>query len=168
MTEKIKKDLIKEESKRLLDKQFDDFFKYITKGDSSAILLKGHLLVEHYLDHAMLLILDKDAKVYKKSFYSKIFELKSKDCFWEHSVAIDCLSALNKVRNELAHRLDLNFNVTLSQIDIIGYPLGKEYIIKRYVENLDEKELLLWTLKEVIMMVYYPISVNSEIIERHF
>lgn len=142
-------------SQELIQKSFDDFATHVAKGDLSEILLKGHLLAEHYLDHVMLIVFDKEAKVDKKSFYVKIKELQDKNCFREHKVTIACLYSLNKIRNELAHRLD--FEVTLSQIDTIGYHLGKEYILRRYRDDKDIKELLLWSLREIILDIYFPI-----------
>ncbi|MHB1118187.1 MAG: hypothetical protein ACYCZ7_01470, partial [Minisyncoccota bacterium] len=84
-TEEKKEAPINEEARRLIKKQIDDFERHVAKGDLSEILLKGHLLVEHYLDHAMLLFFDTAAKVHQKSFYEKIRELTGKNCFWNHS-----------------------------------------------------------------------------------
>ena len=39
---------------------------------SSVQAMEGHLLVEHYLDHAVLIIYNKEIKVHKKSFYEKL------------------------------------------------------------------------------------------------
>ncbi len=156
MTDERKTNPMEEEAIRLIRKQNEEFSKQVVRGDLSEILLKGHLLIEYYIDHSMLLIFDKNAKVHKKSFWNKITELKNSNCFWDHDVAIGCLFSLNKVRNDLAHQL--NFEVTISQIDSIGYHLGKEYILKRYSkEDSSEKDLLLWTLQHIVAMVYYPI-----------
>lgn len=154
MNEK-KEGISSEERRKLIYKQIEDFSKVIESGDSSSALLKGHLLVEHYLDHIMILIFDKKANVQKKSFYIKVSELKQTKCFHEHETTIACLFALNKVRNEMAHQLD--FKITRSQIDSIGYFLGKEYILKRYNPEYDERKLLLWVLDEVVFLVYFTI-----------
>jgi len=149
------KDPIKEEGLRLIRVYLEDFSKHIAGDNLAEILLKGHLLVETYLDHAMLFIFDREAKVRSKSFYTKVNDLKPKNCFNNHSVAIECLFQLNKARNDLAH--DLNFSITLPQIDEIGYPLGRKYIMRRYAKDLDHKKLLIWVIGEIISMVYYPI-----------
>jgi len=153
-------DSMKEEKIRLINKVLSDFSKHVTNGDLSEILLKGHLLIEHYLDHIMLLLFDKKAGLKKKSFYDKVSNLKDTDCFEDHEATIECLFALNRIRNELAHRLD--FEVTQSQIDTIGYNLGKDYIVRRYSKDVDtdKKKLLLWVMDQIIFMVYFPIWKN--------
>lgn len=149
------KDTRTTESRRLIRKQLDEFSKHVSSGDISSILLKGHLLLEYYLDHVMLLTFDKKAQLHKKSFFNKVSELKGTGCFPDHEIIISCLYSLNKVRNDLAHKLD--FKLVMSQIDSIGYNLGKEYVLKRYAVDMEERKLLIWVLDEIISAVYYPI-----------
>ncbi len=148
-------DIKNAETDRLVSKLFDDFYTHLNKDSLTEILLKGHLFIEHYLDHIMLLVFDKNAKIDRKSFSAKVTELRDKNCLGEHEVAISCLYALNRVRNELAHNLD--FEVTIYHIDSIGYNLGREFILLRYSKDIDNKKLLIWVLRKIVTKVYYPI-----------
>lgn len=148
-------DKIDKEADRLIDKINEDFRKHVAKGNLSEILIKGHLLVEHYMDHVMLLIFDKKANVRKKSFYTKVKELGKTDCFADKEATIGSLYSLNEVRNELAHQLD--FKVTFSQVETIGYNFGKKFVLERYAKGTDEKSLLLWALNRIMIRVTFPI-----------
>ena len=71
MKNKIKNEdeLVWKEAQRLFKKHLVDFEKNVQGNDLATILLKGHLLIEHYLDHIMVLLFDKEAKVHSKSFH---------------------------------------------------------------------------------------------------
>lgn len=151
----INEDSMHKERERFIREFTDDLARNAARSDLAALLLKGHLVIEHFLDHAMVLVFDRKANIKNKSFYQKVLQLKDANCFAEHETAIACLLALNEIRYDLVHQP--GYLLTLAQVDAIGYHLGREYILGRYAPDTEEKELLIWVLGQITYMVYYPI-----------
>ena len=152
---------------KFVRKHFKDFEQHIVQEkDLSIILLKGHLLIEYYLEHLVLLFFDKSKKVSKMGFYGKVCALREKNVF---NVGVEKhLLELNDVRNSLAHRLD--FQISTYEIDKIGYNMGKDYILKKLDLEVGSsnstKELLIWVISEIASDVYVPVISKVILLER--
>jgi hypothetical protein len=73
---------ISTEASSLIKKLVEEFESRVSsEQDTSTILLKGHLLIEYYLDHLIILLFDKDANLYNLGFYQKIKKLQEKKMF---------------------------------------------------------------------------------------
>ncbi len=149
--------LKKEKSKALIlvERHVAEFEKRVSnETDLTTILLKGHLLIEYYLDHVLLLLFDKEVNLNSLSFFQKIEKLKTKNCFTDD--IFRSLRKLNDIRNNLAHRLD--FKISFSEIDSVGFCLGKEYVLKKFEdEGGGERTLLLYVIDELTFSVFLPI-----------
>jgi hypothetical protein len=144
---------------KLIDKVIDDFSKQLSlEKDLSIILLKGHLLIEYYLNYLIILTHDQEKRVDNLSFYEKIEILENDKCIKTRNI-IPCLRQLNNVRNNLSH--ELNYIVSESEIDSIGFLLGKKYIFKKFdidCHNTTElRELFMWVINKVLFNVFLPI-----------
>ncbi len=63
---------------------------------------------------------------------------------------------MNDLRNSLAHRLD--FKISFSEIDTIGFNLGREYVIKKFSnESESVRSLLLYVIDEISTSVFFPV-----------
>lgn len=149
------KGAISEEGTKLVQGYVDDFSRRIAGGDATSTFLKGFLLIENSLDHLMVLVFDTKADIKNKSFSGKVKELTENDAFGSEEPAASCLFALNEIHADLIHQY--NFQLTLSQLDAVGYFLGKEYLVRRYATGADEQKLLLWVLERIVSMVYLPV-----------
>lgn len=90
------------------------------------MVLRAHLLAEHYLERIILLCLERGDRVIGKAnltFPQKLTLVNSFDKLEDRFV--QCFRSLNTVRNQCAH--ELNRTITIADIDRIGIPLGKGY-----------------------------------------
>jgi hypothetical protein len=145
-----------QEADRLIKIVLEDFNRHVAKeSDLSTILLKGHLLVEYYMDLILVLEYDTDINVDHWSFFQKIRKLdEDKKIGIERSI-IHVLYKLNELRNRLAHNLD--FKISIFDIDSIGLALGREYIIEKYKTEKDVRSLTLWVIKNIVGDSFYYI-----------
>ncbi|MBP6859089.1 MAG: hypothetical protein KBC69_00485 [Candidatus Magasanikbacteria bacterium] len=146
----------------MVDRMVAKFSKEVAKEkDLAIILLKGHLLIEYYLNHVILYWDDK-ARVDGKSFFEKVNLIESKKIFQDNTTV--SLHALNKVRNDLSHKLD--FSISESEIDRIGFHLGKIYIVEKFKNNPENENylqrLLMLVLIKLLTKVCLPLFVKME------
>ena len=147
--------------KRLFSQHSDEFQQYIEKEkDLSVILLKSHLLIEYYLDHLILLLKENHGNLRRIGFYEKLQILEKQSPFFKKpgGTMLKSLYALNNVRNNLAHQL--NFEISQSELDAIGYEIGREYIIEKYKINGDRRKLLLWLIKNITGDLYFLLAIE--------
>ncbi len=145
-----------DDASRLLKVLIEDFSRHIDpEKDPFVILLKGHLLLEYYLNQIVLLSTKGIKDIDKKGFFEKIKILESVDANLFIDGTFDSLKKLNEIRNRLSH--SLNFKITESEIDTVGFYFGKEYVLEKY-KNPNNKEFLLkWVLKCMARDVFYRI-----------
>lgn len=148
----------KVETDRLIKILIGDFIKHIEpEKQPFVILLKGHLLLEYYLNQIVLLYAKGIKNVERRGFFDKVSLLKTTDGDLFKQETFSSLLRLNELRNRLSH--SLNFKITPSEIDTVGFCLGKNYVLAKY-ENPDNEEVLLkWVLREIAQDVFYPIYV---------
>lgn len=148
--EKTGEPKVSNEFKHLIIKLTNDFKNHVSsQSDLSVVLLKGHLLIEYFLNQ-LIIINDLQTNVSTAGFKQKIDELKSKSII--DQTLCKHLERLNKTRNDMAHTI--SFELNESNIDSLGYTFGKEYVLKKYEigpENL--KDQLVWILDEILVQV---------------
>jgi uncharacterized protein YutE (UPF0331/DUF86 family) len=146
---------IESEAVALIQKHLDEFSRRVAaETDTTTILLKGHLLIEYYMDHLILLLFDKAVHLSGLGFYQKTQKLKEKNCLTGD--VMQCLKTLNDLRNNLAHRLD--FKISFSEIDSIGFNLGRTYVMDKFSSRgKTEKDLLLSVINQIASSVFFPI-----------
>ncbi len=145
-----------DEASRLIKVLFEDFSKHIEQEkEPFVILLKGHLLLEYYLNQIVLLYVKDARDVEKKGFFGKVSMLESTDKQLFKQEIFDSLKRLNELRNRLSH--SLNFKITESEIDMVGFCFGKSYVLTKYKNPKNKEFLLKWVLKEMAKNVFYPI-----------
>lgn len=142
-------------NKKKIKKYFDPGFKrFMTIAgpdlDPVLMVLRAHLLAEYYIDQLICLEIPRGDIILDKgfSFFQKLTILKSLDITKEKLV--DCLEALNKLRNRCAH--DMEYAISETDIDKIGLPQGKYYFEdkEKYPINKNRKTLLHLTLIGII------------------
>jgi hypothetical protein len=165
MTDQNLIEVRKERIKKLAHRFLNDFeFRIKRETDISVILLKGHLLIEYYLDQIILLFFDKEKDLRKLSFFEKIRIVEERKIFdktgWVVDNIIKKLYAINNVRNNLAH--DLGFTITESELDSIGYTFGREYVLKKFADSNDDKpqlnNILIWMIRKISQELYLEMS----------
>lgn len=118
------------------------------KSDGVTMILRSHLLAEHYLDQFIGSGIARGDFVIDNNFtfVQKLIIVKSLDVI--PSYILDSLKNLNTVRNQCAHVI--NYQVSENDVDKIGRPFGHEYSEwkLKYLDNF--KELLYRTLMLVI------------------
>lgn len=111
------------------------------KADSVTLILRVHLLAEYYLDQVILVKLPRGDVIIEKErrfdYRHKVALVDSFNCLSRE--LIKSLEQLNTVRNSCSHVHD--YELSESDIDKIGAPLGKAYYSKK--RNSDSKEELL-------------------------
>ena len=148
----------RDEVTKLIRKVVGDFYKKIDKEkDLSVILLKGHLLIEHYLNYLIIVLHDTTERTDKKSFSEKIDILNNDGCLGSHVIA--SLRKLNDVRNNLSH--ELNYRLSESEVDRVGFNLGKKYIFRKFSIDCDNdddlRSLFLFVIDDVLFSVFQPL-----------
>lgn len=144
------------EAKRLIDVLFEDFSKHIKEEKELFIIfLKGHLLLEYYLNQTILLYIKDIKNVERKGFFDKVSLLESfnKNLFEQETFS--ALKKLNELRNRLSH--SLNFKITESEIDTVGFCIGRKYVLTKYKNHKSEEALLKWILLEIAQDIIYTI-----------
>ncbi len=105
------------------------------------IVLRGHLVSEQYIERFIRLFLLKANSILEKgrlSYSQKLSLLDSFGILDEDLIA--CHRQLNKLRNKMAHELE--YTVTIEDIDSIGNQMGKIYLDEKANRGDDLKNLL--------------------------
>lgn len=145
-----------EEAHRLIKISLDDFNHHIAKEtDLSIILIRGHLLVEYYLSLLILLEYDKTERIDRLGFFYKIKKMENAQTIKLSQNVIQSLYKLNDLRNNLAHNLE--FKISIPDIDTIGFSFGREYVLSKYKSTMSEKDLLMWVINKITGDIFYYI-----------
>lgn len=164
MEEKIESfNKIEKELGLLIDRMFAIIDKH-TAGiqDSGLIFLKFHLLIE-YIINQIIILYSGSEDGYKKSdddFFDKVNYMETLKDLGIKGKETESLRRLNKVRNKLSHELE--YKISESDIDSIGFCLGEEYIMHKFKldfykeENI--KNLLIFVMQRVTGNLYKYIA----------
>lgn len=144
-----------DKEKKKIDTHFEAFnsklIKYLGDGkESDVLVIKTHLICEKYLDQ-ILIVQEKctASELQDLGFRDKLDKtsLSSGDDFDKKVFQI--LNQLNKIRNRVGHELE--YKVSESDVDSMGYVIGKKYIETKYRDNPnDHKKLLIYCLKTAV------------------
>jgi hypothetical protein len=106
-----------------------------SQGDSQLILLRAHLLVEHYMERLLHLYLRRGDKVIDRhwKFAQKLVLIEGLDALSDKGC--QAIRELNSVRNDMVHKMD--YQIGSSNIDKIGRPFGKDFteVRTRYADS---------------------------------
>jgi hypothetical protein len=93
--------------------------------DPQLILLRAHLLIEHYMERLILMYLEKGEKVIHKRchFARKLDLVEALDAVSERGC--HAIRKLNEVRNSMVHKM--YYEIANSDLDEIGKPFGKDF-----------------------------------------
>ena len=123
------------------DAEIDDAMKWLTAEPerTSVVLLKGHLLVERYLDRLLGLfpLYSEVILQCRVSFSERIHVLESTKLL--NPRIITTLKRLNKVRNEFAHNYD--YKVTMNDVRFIADAYFRGDLI-RFATSAEERRRL--------------------------
>ena len=108
-----------------------ELFSSTMSDDPVATVLKFHLLTEYLLERIIKIYLPRGDKLVDSSSFSYANKLTVVDSFNViPDEQVSSLRNLNKVRNRCSH--ELNHEISNSELERIGSPLGKEWTnIKR-------------------------------------
>lgn len=133
-------------------------FMSVDKPDD-ILILKAHLLCEYYINQILIINDIPRGQTESLTFAQKI-DLLSKQKIGLLTEEIRTLQKLNRLRNKVGHELE--FNLSESDVDEIGYTLlEKDYIVKKY-EFDDNKKLLRELLISIIMSTAVSLSLYTE------
>jgi hypothetical protein len=129
-------DPTKKQERELFDRAAD------SSQDAEVIVLRVHLLSEQYLERLIQIFLPRGDRILENAnftYYQKLTLVSSFDVLNDKTV--QCLKGLNRLRNQCAHGLDKK--ITMSDVEVLGRPLGKlctQY--RRVSKNVPELFLL--------------------------
>lgn len=143
----------KKEESTILNKEAEYEYKKFNKtvshkSDSVTMILRSHLLAEHYLDQLIGSGIPRGDFVIDNNFtfIQKLIIVKSLDVI--PSYILDSLKNLNTIRNQCVHVI--NYKVSENDIDKIGRTFGNEYseLKLKYLDNFKGLlyDILMWVI----------------------
>ena len=143
--------------------EYKKFIKTINpKSDGVTMILRSHLLAEHYLDQFIGSGIPRGDFIIDRNFtfVQKLIIVKSLDVI--PSYILDSLKNLNTVRNQCAHVI--NYKISENDIDKIGRPFDNEYSEYK-LKYLNNSKGLLYS---VLMMAIARLSGHTvRYVKRH-
>lgn len=109
---------------------------------ADVLIIKAHLLCEYYINQLLILKEICSAKdIESQSFYQKMEKARTVFNFQDdlQKKAFEKIGRLNKLRNEVGH--ELNYALSESDVDALGYLDGKQYILDKYDVETDIERL---------------------------
>ncbi len=129
---------------------------------SDVLIIKSHLICEYYINQILILKDICSAKqINKLTFYDKLqksFNLDDKD----QRKMFERIERLNKLRNKVGHELE--YILSESDVDNLGYIVGKEYILEKYdFETLSDllRNTLLLLVIDLSFFVYEAVMLEN-------
>lgn len=154
-----------EDKKKMIDefdKEFEKHFtiakdkisKFLQNKEADTLIIKGHLLCEYYFNQLLILLSEPN-------FIEKTWHEKKEKLFQLQILEKDLhllLNQLNKLRNVLGHELE--YVLTESDVDRIGFLFGKGYIIDKY-EITNKKKLLEKYISRIVIKVAMVLMIKT-------
>jgi len=97
---------------------------------SDVLIIKSHLICEYYLDQILIIKNSCPAKELRNLTFFKKMNLAFNSNNVEEKNLLDQISELNKLRNKVGHELE--YTLSESDIDALGFYVGKDYIFRKY------------------------------------
>lgn len=141
---------------------------YLSSSQSSDVLIiKAHLICEYYLNQILLVkeVCDSN-EMQRLSFFEKsqkAFDLNNT----REKLIYRKVKALNDIRNKTGHELE--YTLTESDVDELGYVDGKEYVFKKYDFDEIEKTLhyiLINTVLDISLFLFTLIKKEKTSLEK--
>lgn len=133
--------------------------KYISVSATEEIMiLRAQLLTEYYLNSLLVCLLEPDEGYYFSSdrirFADKMKKLRELKIL--PTSEVEAIQRLNRLRNKFGH--DINYQVSESDLDYLGFCFGKEYLSEKYKldgkgENIPMKNRLRTLLLKTCVIV---------------
>ena len=124
---------------------------------SDTLIIKAHLLCEYYVNQLLILRgLCSFKEVDSLKFWEKIkkaFENGKPN----EKLAFNYLNQLNKLRNRVGHELE--YSLSESDVDSLGYVAGKDYILEKYKSDTNERRLRA-VLERIVLCIAF-IAINA-------
>jgi hypothetical protein len=117
-------------------------------------------LTEYYLNQFLVITSSEEIVNIDNLSYAQKLQQAEKDKFFRKKTLM-LLTRLNKLRNKVGHELE--YKLSESDIDSLGYVFGKKYIIDKY-EVSDKKELL----HRYMIKIVICISTDTDFAIRHY
>lgn len=116
-----------------LNLKIQKFLKDEDKAD--LLIIKSHLLCEYYLNQ-ILVLEDKceGGKLDDLTFSQKLEKALNSDSSFD-SKTKKIVSKLNSIRNKVGHELE--YQLSESDLDRLGFVIGKEYLVEKYKQKED-------------------------------
>lgn len=134
---------------------------------SDVLIIKAHLICEYYLNQILLVKEVCDSNEMKKlSFFDKTQKAFDMNSPYE-KIIYRKLKALNDIRNKTGHELE--YTLTESDVDALGYINGKEYVLIKYDFDEIQKTLhhiLIDTVLDVSLCLFRLIKKEKESLEK--
>ncbi|MES2416224.1 MAG: hypothetical protein V4504_00790 [Patescibacteria group bacterium] len=137
--------------------------KFLSEEKSADILIiKAHLLCEYYVNQILILREKCSHKeVESLTFKEKITKALDLNDTGEKLI-FDYINKLNKLRNKVGHELE--YTLSESDVDSLGYVQGKEYILNKFEHETDLERLR--SVLNTIVIKTALLLINSVDLER--
>jgi hypothetical protein len=131
------------------------------------LIIKSHLICEYYLNQILLVKEVCDSNEMRKfTFFDKTQKAFDLNNSFEKYIYRK-VKALNDIRNKTGHELE--YILTESDVDTLGYINGKEYVLKKYDFDNIEKTLhfiLVDTVLDVSLCLFRLITREKKALEK--
>ncbi len=122
----------------------DDLIKKInlylgSEKSADILIIKSHLICEYYMNQLLILREICSAKKLERwNFYEKIKKTLNLNNEAE-KLTFNYVNQLTKLRNKVGHKLE--YTLSESDVDSLGYIQGKDYILNKYEIETDIERL---------------------------
>jgi hypothetical protein len=116
----------------------DKLKRFLSKeSPSDVLIIKAHLICEYYLNQILILRELCTSKDLSKFTFNDKLEKSLDKTDGKEKDSFEAIKKLNKLRNKIGHELE--YSLSESDIDDLGFLRGKEYILEKYdFETLPE------------------------------
>ena len=134
--------VIEKEIERIVEQETNELFNSLVKKgkEETLLVLQFHLYTENMLERIILASIPRGDLLIDNaglSYHQKLCFVNALDVVGDQYIQV--LKKLNKIRNECSHEKDKE--ISLSDIDLIGRPLGKQFSKLRHESGDNLKDL---------------------------
>ena len=148
MSDEMKAKIL-EKVKPFVKREIDELIRVFKEGDTLVPrLLRFHLMTEYQLERIIAGRMARGDRILDDgpfSYYQKLLVVSALDVISDEVVA--SLRKLNSLRNKCAHQRDIQ--ISISDIETIGRPLGKDFAVLRTKYGDDLEGLSLGTFADI-------------------
>jgi hypothetical protein len=143
---------VKEEVAKHVRVLKEKIYKFLSEEKPPDVLIiKSHLICEYYINQILIVKdISKAKELNKLSFFDKVNKALNIEKPNQKNIH-EKLIGLNKLRNKVGHELE--YILSESDVDSLGYLTGKEYVLDKY--DFDKIEKL---LRNTLIMIVIDVS----------